>query len=123
MNVEVTRTYLQIEKPENLNPVTLNDPGIRIVQVFGCPPSFYRYLYVEVGRYYHWTDKLSWTNERIQQQLDRPEITLWVMHVNGSPGGYFELERYPDGSTEVAYFGLLPEFLGRGLGKYLLTVA
>jgi GNAT superfamily N-acetyltransferase len=25
--------------------------------------------------------------------------------------------------VEIAYFGLLPEFLGRGLGRYLLTEA
>jgi len=123
MNVEVTRTYLQIETLRDLIPSTLNDPSVRIVQVNSCAPSFYRYLYVEVGRYYHWTDKLSWTDERIRQQLNRPEITLWVMYADGAPAGYFELERYPDGSTEVAYFGLLPEFLGRGLGKYLLTTA
>ena len=33
------------------------------------------------------------------------------------------MKRHDDDSTEIAYFGLLPEFLGRGLGKYLLTVA
>ena len=29
----------------------------------------------------------------------------------------------PDGSIEIAYFGLLREFLGRGLGGHLLTQA
>jgi GNAT superfamily N-acetyltransferase len=37
--------------------------------------------------------------------------------------GYFELKKEPDGSTEVAYFGLMPKFIGRGLGKHLLTCA
>ena len=45
------------------------------------------------------------------------------MVVAGAPAGYFELERQEDGSTEVAYFGLLQEYLGRGLGKHLLTAA
>jgi len=45
------------------------------------------------------------------------------MYSDGSPAGYFELERHPDGSIEVAYFGLIQEFLGRGLGKNLLTAA
>ena len=30
--------------------------------------------------------------------------------------GFFELRDWADGSTEIAYFGLLPAFLGRGLG-------
>jgi GNAT superfamily N-acetyltransferase len=45
------------------------------------------------------------------------------MYGEGAPAGYFELERHPDGSIEIAYFGLIQEFLGRGLGKHLLTVA
>ena len=31
--------------------------------------------------------------------------------------------RATDGSVEIAYFGLLPEFIGRGYGKHLLTEA
>jgi GNAT superfamily N-acetyltransferase len=45
------------------------------------------------------------------------------MYFEGSPAGYFELEKHDDGSIEIAYFGLLQEFLGRGLGKHLLSVA
>ena len=45
------------------------------------------------------------------------------MTVAGAPAGYFELRGDRVGGTEIAYFGLLPEFTGRGLGGYLLTVA
>ena len=37
--------------------------------------------------------------------------------------GYFELRRCEDGSLEIAYFGLVSKFIGRGLGKHLLTCA
>jgi GNAT superfamily N-acetyltransferase len=50
-------------------------------------------------------------------------VTLHLLSVAGAPAGYFELERHPDDSVEIAYFGLLPEFLGRGLGKHLLSRA
>jgi len=123
MNIEVTRTYLQLDQPEKLNPAALGDPRVRIDRVAECPASFYRYLYAEVGRYYHWTDRLPWTDEEIRTHLARPEIILWVMYSEGAPAGYFELERHPDDSIEIAYFGLIQEFLGRGLGKSLLTVA
>src|SRR5918995_1859877 len=39
------------------------------------------------------------------------------------PTGYFELRAHQDDSVEIAYFGLLPDFIGRGWGKYLLTRA
>ena len=123
MNVEVTRTYLQLLRPEDLNRAGVDDPRVQIDHVADCPASFYRYLYGEVGRFYHWIDRLPWTDEQIRAHLARPEIALWVMYSEGAPAGYFELERHEDGSIEVAYFGLLQEFLGRGLGKHLLTAA
>ena len=45
------------------------------------------------------------------------------MTVSGAPAGYFELRRDRAGGTEIVYFGLLPEFTGRGLGGFLLTMA
>jgi len=123
MDIEVTRTYLHLAQPEDLKPARVDDPQVRIDRLAECPSSFYRYLYSEVGRFYHWTDRLPWTDEEIRSHLSRPEITLWVMYSEGAPAGYFELERHPDGSIEIAYFGLIQEFLGRGLGKHLLTVA
>jgi len=123
MNVEVTRTYLQLGSPNELEAARVDDPRVRIDQVVVCPPSFYRFLYGEVGRAYHWIDRLPWTDEQIRTHLARAEITLWVMYSEGAPAGYFELERHDDGSIEIAYFGLLGEFIGRGLGKHLLSAA
>jgi len=123
MDVEVTRTYLHLAHPEDLKPARVGDAQVRIDRVAECPASFYRYLYSEVGRLYHWIDRLPWTDDEIRAHLARPEITLWVMYGEGAPAGYFELERHPDGSIEIAYFGLIQEFLGRGLGKNLVTVA
>ena len=122
-SVEVTRTYLQLLRADDLKPERASDGQVRIERVVSCPASFYRYLYSEVGRFYHWVDRLGWTDEEIRAHLSRPEIRLWAMYAEGSPAGYFELERHDDGSTEIAYFGLLPEFIGRGLGKHLLTEA
>ena len=45
------------------------------------------------------------------------------MSVRGAPAGYFELRRDDEADVEIAYFGLLHQFLGRGLGAHLLTEA
>ena len=94
MNIEVTRTYLQLLQPGDLNAARVDDERVRINRVANSPASFYRYLYAEVGRYYHWTDKLPWTDDDIRAQLARPEVSLWVMYCEGSPAGYFELEKH-----------------------------
>jgi len=121
--IEVTRTYLEIRSRSELKAGRSGDPRVRLREIPDCPPSFYRTLYVEVGRNYHWIDRLPWTDEQIREHLQQPEIRLWLMTHDDVTAGYFELRRCEDASVEIAYFGLLPEFLGRGLGKHLLTCA
>jgi len=119
----VERTYLEMTSPEALRPADVPVDDLRIEHVGACTASFYRYLYTEVGRDYRWTDRLAWTDEQIREHLASPAIAVHVAYVGGTPAGYFELTRHGDGSCELSYFGLLPEFQGRGLGKFLLTQA
>jgi GNAT superfamily N-acetyltransferase len=121
--VVVVRTYLEMTERDALRAVPSPDPGARVQEVLGCPASFFRYLYAEVGRNYHWVDRLGWSDEELRARLSSPAVSLHLLSVAGAPAGYFELERHEDDSVEIAYFGLLPEFLGRGLGKYLLSRA
>jgi len=121
--VEVTRTYLQMQTSAQLVPAKSPDPRARVERMEACPPSFFRYLYAEVGRSYHWVDRLRWTDDEVKAYLADPNVSIWLLSVAGSPAGYFELKRCDDASVEIAYFGLLGEFIGRGLGKYLLTTA
>ena len=121
--VDVLRTYLELSDLESLRTAACPDPRARVEQVHGCPPSFFRYLYVEVGRRYQWTDRLVWDDPEMAARLADPDVSLHLLSVAGAPAGYFELEKEDDGSVQIAFFGLLPEFHGRGLGKYLLTEA
>ena len=112
-----------MHSPEDLVASPSSDTATNIQRVLDCPAPFFRYLYAEVGRLYHWIDRLPWTDSQIRTHVARPEITLWVLYRNGAPAGYFELERHEDGSTELAYFGLMQNYIGGGFGKYLLTEA
>jgi ribosomal protein S18 acetylase RimI-like enzyme len=119
----VTRTYLELAAPSDFRPVDQPDPAPRIERVGECPASFYRYLYAEVGRAFRWTDRLGWSDDTIRGHLATPGLSLWLLTWEAAPAGYFELKPHEDGSVEIAYFGLLPEYIGRGWGKYLLSEA
>jgi ribosomal protein S18 acetylase RimI-like enzyme len=121
--IEITRTYLEMRAPSELNGAHSDDPLIKIEQQHHCSVELFRYLYREVGRNYRWTDRLPWSDEQITDYLEQPEVSLWLMTHADEMAGYFELKKEADGSTEIAYFGLLPQFIGRGLGKHLLTQA
>jgi len=118
--VSVTRTYLEMLSPADLKAEGSAGPEVRLEAVKDCPWHFYRYLYVEVGREAHWKDRLPWTEAQFRAWLAGPSV-VWLLSVAGAPAGFFELRGHDDGSREIAYFGLMPEFVGRGLGKFLLT--
>jgi GNAT superfamily N-acetyltransferase len=96
---------------------------VRLVQAASDDISLFRRLYRDVGDDYHWRDKDAVTDEDLQAHFESPTVGLWVLHQSSTPAGFFELRRQPDGSVEIAYFGLARAFFGRGLGKHLLSCA
>jgi GNAT superfamily N-acetyltransferase len=120
---EVIRTYLELTSPEQFRPARSSGTSARLEPVPACPTSFFRYLYAAVGERYHWVDRSQWSDERIRAHLRSGDVSLWVLYSEGAPAGYFELKGSAEGSVEIAYFGLLPDYHGRGLGKHLLTLA
>jgi GNAT superfamily N-acetyltransferase len=112
-----------MSSPSELCAASVEGPLPQIELLEDCSVPFFRFLYQEVGSDYHWTDRLSWSDDRIREHLANSAVTLWLMSWDEDPAGYFELRRHEDDSVEIAYFGLLPGFIGRGWGKYLLTRA
>jgi GNAT superfamily N-acetyltransferase len=121
--VQVVRTYLEMRSPKDLRPGNIPQDPPRLERIVDCPVSFFRYLYAEVGRAYHWVDRLTWSDEKVRAHLADPAVSLWLLSSGAAPAGYFELRDHGDRSIEIAYFGLLPEFTGRGWGGYLLRRA
>ena len=121
--VEVTRTYLELMDPGQLRATIELEAPARLERVGHCPASFARYLYREVGSDYHWTDRAGWSDDRWRARLSEPGVSLLLLYVSGAPAGFCELSATGDGSTEIALFGLLPEFTGRGLGKAFLAAS
>lgn len=120
--VEVIRTYLEMTAPDQWQGRAGFPAGFAVRPEPGSA-ALYRELYGAVGRDYHWRDRLHWTDRQIEAHLADPAICLWVLRHGDAPAGFFELARHPDGSVEIAYFGLMPGATGRGLGRALLSAA
>jgi GNAT superfamily N-acetyltransferase len=56
--------------------------------------------------------------------LGQPGISIHIARHDGTLVGWYELRAAPaDQAVEIAYFGLVPGAVGRGLGKQLLACA
>lgn len=118
-----TRTYLEMRSLSDLVVRRTADPELAVLQVDRCHPAMWRGLYREVGGPYRWTDRLGWTDDEIRAYLADPKTSLYVLLERGDVAGYYELRADEEPSVEIAYFGLLPDRIGRGLGAHLLTDA
>lgn len=123
MLVEVITYYLELTSAECLRPSNASVAELEIRQSHYPCPELNRFLYTAVGGDWFWVDRLQWTYQQWLGYLCRSEQETWVAYVSGTPAGYFELEMQTGGSVELVYFGLLGQFIGRGIGGLLLTAA
>ncbi|WP_371477324.1 GNAT family N-acetyltransferase [Kitasatospora sp. NBC_00315] len=119
--VSVTTWHLEQSSADEVRPGRAPaDLGLSLVRAESAGPEFARFLYTAVGGAWSWTDRLPWTYRQWEQHLAREGVEIWVAWVHGSPAGFAELEPHADGVVEIAYFGLLPAFVGRRIGGHLL---
>jgi len=115
-----TVTYLEMTA-RPLTP-TSPRPAVKTALMRAEAPtaSFYRYLYNSVGEDWLWFERRLLNDEDLCQIIGDERVEVYVLYVGGVPTGFGELDRRDPGQIELAYFGLLPEFIGRGLGRFFL---
>ena len=96
---------------------------VAILRAEHPPVHFYRYLYDTIGRDYYWVDRKKVDDAALAAILQEPKVEVYVMHVDGCPAGMAELDFRSADVGNLAYFGLMPEYIGRGLGFFFLRQA
>jgi len=112
-------THLTMRSPEQLRVVPKPEGDISVRAWGQIDVRFYLFMYEAVGYDLRWRDRLILPEPDLTAALADAEVH--VLSVGGVPAGYVELVKLPDNSVEIPYFGLRPEYHGRGLGKYLLS--
>jgi GNAT superfamily N-acetyltransferase len=118
-------TYLEMRE-QPVRPTTPSPSGrskLALLRAENPTLSFYRYLYGAVGVDLNWTDRLILDDDDLRAIIQHPLVEIYVLYLGGVPAGFVELDRRRDNEIELAYLGLLPEFAGRGWGRYLLDWA
>lgn len=82
--------------------------------------AFYRYLYNSIGKDWLWYERRQMDDEALATIIHDEQVEIYVLYAGGVPAGYSELDRRDRPGIELAYFGLMPEFINRGLGSFFL---
>lgn len=114
----VTVTHLvHSGPPTNVRPAPA---GAHVDLVVEGQAEFSAMMYAQVGAPWTWVDRLEWLPEQWQEWVKSPGFRqLRLMH-DDAVAGYAELITPVPGTVQIAYFGLLPQQVGKGLGSWWL---
>ena len=118
--IELVTTYLEMLTAPRSSPL-----GLDVRPVEQPSVSYFRYLYNTIGDGVngYWWVRRQMTDAELQRIITRPDSALFVLYEGGSPAGFYELDLTDPSNIEIAFFGILPEFQGRGFGHKLLDHA
>ena len=120
-DIPITITYLEMTSPPSRTPPPPPAIPTAILRAEEPTVSFYRYLYNTVGAPWTWTEIRKKPDEEVQKTIHDPNVSVMVLYVRGVPAGFaqFDFRDMPT-AADLNYFGLIPDFIGRGLGPWFL---
>jgi GNAT superfamily N-acetyltransferase len=120
--MKVTTTYLEMfTNPQRVVPPFRE--GLTVIHARRPTVAYYRFLYDAVGRDYDWTSRKKLSDAELAVLLNDPRLEIHVLMAEGVPAGLAELDRRTEDEIELVQFGLMPEFIGKGLGRRFLQWA
>ena len=121
--IPVERNFLELRDLKNLR---FNSSKQNKFLIKKIKPDFQlnKFFYKQVGKKHRWIDRLSWTDEKWINFISNKNLETYVISESKDLVGFFELLYSPElEETEISYFGLLEEYIGKGIGGYALSEA
>ena len=121
--IPVERNFLELRDIKKLKFNAFKENKFLIKKI---KPDFQlnKFFYKQVGKKHRWIDRLSWTDEKWINFISNKNLETYVISELEDLIGFFELLYNPNlNETEISYFGLLEEYIGKGIGGYALSEA
>ena len=121
--IPVQRNFLELKDLKNLKTNSINEKKYLVKKI---KPDFQlnKFFYKQVGKKHRWIDRLSWSDGKWMNYISNKNLETYIISESDELAGFFELLYNPElKETEISYFGLLEEYIGKGIGGYALSVA
>ena len=124
MNKKIERNYLEINSLKDLIYSNTQPKGYSIELVKPADFQLNKFFYKNIGNKHHWVDRLIWTEKQWIEYTTNERVKTYILKKKDDLAGYFELIIHRDkNEVEIAYLGLLEDYLNMKLGSYLLSSA
>ena len=116
-------THLAMDAPPAPEPPPPPAPGINLERRRAMAVADYLRLYHAIGDDWLWWSRLTWDEAKLAAHLAEEETEVYVTEAGGEEIGLIELNLRPRPDIELRYFGVVPAWIGKGLGSWLLAHA
>lgn len=100
-------------------------PGLTLEPVDRGSPLIPRIM-ARIGADYGWLSASRTEQDWADWFAEHPSLRFWLLSLEGETAGILACDLQPGDEgdeAEIVTFGLLPEFVGQGLGGFALTLA
>ncbi|MDA9170837.1 GNAT family N-acetyltransferase [Alphaproteobacteria bacterium] len=116
-------TYLEMINYPNFNwPITPKQK-LNILLSENIPDWYFLFLYKTIGLSYDWTDQINKTEEERNIFINNENVKFFTLIKQGWTAGFYILDFREKFVCDLSYIGLVPDAIGKGLGKFLFKTA
>ena len=121
---KIVRNYLEIKSLNELKEKKKPNNKYSVEKVSPDDFQLNKFFYNQIGRNHRWNDRLVWDDKKWISYVSNQNVFTYVLKHNEDIAGFFEIIYSKDKSEiEIAYFGLLIDYIDKKLGGYMLTEA
>lgn len=118
--VYTKKFYLEVVRPIT-KPIINFPEGYHIKQLKNLDTESYLKMYSGIGEGYNWTDRVFMDKNELLQIINHEDVYIFGFYENDNFVGYCELDFRYKPKVEMVYFGLIPNYQGKGIGKQFLN--
>ena len=124
MSKKIERNYLEINSIQDLSEPEIYPDNCLINCVEPKDFQINKFFYKNIGKDHQWVDRLIWTDKQWIDYVSNENVKTYILKKDQNLAGFFELIFHKNkNETEIAYFGILEEYIGKGYGGFLLSEA
>lgn len=114
-------TYLEMFAPPPPRPEPA--AGGMTIQRIQPDAAGFRQRFRRVGEPWLWASRLRHDDTALAAILTAPAVEIYDLMIGPDTIGLLELDFRQEGACELAFFGVVPEAIGIGAGRYLMNRA
>ena len=119
---KIERFYLEINTINDLKTKPISSDRFSLKEANKDNFDLNKFFYKQIGKRHQWVDRLIWQDNDWLKYISNENLRTYILKKENDLVGYFELI-FNNNDCEIAYFGILEEFIGKGYGGFLLSEA